>query len=76
MNITVKKFVENTSGVGEYEIWGKTQSDGSRDYDFFFREDLIKNPPAYEKFKERKIESFEFRCERDGWVECMLNLED
>lgn len=76
MDITVKEFVENTSGVGEYEIWGKTQPDGDRDYDFFFREDLIKNPPAYEKFKERKIESFEFKCERDCWVECTLYLED
>lgn len=76
MNITVKEFIENTSGVGEYEIWGKTQSDGSRDYDFFFREDLVKNPPAYEKFKERKIESFEFSGDWDGWIRCMLNLED
>lgn len=23
MDITVKEFVENTSGVGEYEIWEK-----------------------------------------------------
>lgn len=75
MNITVEEFVKNTSGIGEYEVLGKEMEDGSQDYDFFFREDLIKNPPAYEKFKERKIESFEFRCERDGWVECLLNLE-
>ena len=76
MNVTVKEFVENASGVGEYEIWGKEMRDGSRDYDFFFKEDLIKNPPAYEKLKERKIESFGFKCERDGWVECVLYLKD
>ena len=76
MYITVKEFVENASGVGEYEIWGKTKQDGSRDYDFFFKEDLIKNPPAYEKFKERKIESFKFKSERAKWVECVIYLQD
>lgn len=76
MDITVKEFVENTSGVDEYEIWGKEKEDRSCDYDFFFYDSLHKNPPAYEKFKERKIESFAFRCERDGWVECTLYLKD
>lgn len=76
MDITVKEFVENTSGVGEYEIWGKTKQDGGRDYDFFFKKDLIKSPLAYEKIKERKIESFKFKCERDGWVECIIYLQD
>lgn len=76
MDITVKEFVENTSGVDEYEIWGKEKDDRSCDYDFFFYDSLYKNPPAYEKFKERKIENFKFNCERDGWIECTLYLKD
>lgn len=78
MNITVNEFIENTSGVSEYEIWGKEMEDGSCDYGIFFYDYLHENPTmcAYEIFKNRKIESFKFKCERDGWVECALYLKD
>lgn len=75
MEITLKEFVECTSGVNEYEIWGITDLKGNQEYGFFFDSDIPKDPLTYKNFKHRKIESFQFRCERDGWVECIISLE-
>ena len=86
MDITVNEFIENTSGVSEYEIWGKEMEDGSWEDVFFFFDNSHKTQPAYvyECFKNRKIENFKFKYKRnvglehkkDVWVECVLCLKD
>ena len=86
MDITVKEFVEKTSGVDGYGIWGGEMDDGSWEHDFFFCDSSHKTQPAYvyERFKNRKIKNFKFKyerdvgleCKKDVWIECILYLQD
>jgi hypothetical protein len=79
MTITVKDFVEASSGVDEFEVHGTPDPEYKaigREYGFFFRSDLAKNPPDYEKFKDRQIDTFSFKAPADGWIVCEIYLKD
>jgi hypothetical protein len=79
MTITVKDFVERSVGVDEFEIIGTADPEYKsigREYGFFFRSDLDKNPPDYEKFKDRQVDIFSFKVPSDGWIVCEIYLKD
>jgi hypothetical protein len=79
MTITVKDFVEASSGVDEFEVHGTKDPEYKsigEEYGFFFRSDLEKNPPSYEKFKDRQIERMSFYSSYDSWVVCEIYLKD
>lgn len=78
MTITVKEFVESSSGVDEFEVHGKPNPKYKAimgEYDFFFRSDLEVSH-SYSKFKDRQIKSFKFCQQSEGWITCELYLAD
>lgn len=75
--MTVKDFIKISTGVDEFEIRGKSDPEYKsigEEYGFFFRSDLEKNPPDYEKFKDRQIESMLFYSSYDSWVVCEIKI--
>lgn len=75
--MTIKDFIKISTGVDEFEIHGKPDPDYKsigEEYGFFFRSDLEKNPPDYEKFKDRQIESMSFYSSYDSWVVCEIKI--
>lgn len=78
MMITVKELVDSSSGVDEFEVHGKQDQEYlaiGREYGFFFRSDLEVNQ-AFDKFKDRQIESFRFYSQSEGWTVCEIYLKD
>jgi hypothetical protein len=78
MTITVKEFVDSSSGVDEFEVHGTPDPEYKsigREYGFFFRGNH-EACPALAKFKDRQIDTFSFKSPSDGWIVCEIYLKD